>query len=1057
MRNIYHFFKSFLVIAILGFFQSGFAQIFAPEGLNIPGQWNGWVNPPAQGSVFGGVQSQGGIELITFRTRRYTTTVHCAEDGDFTPGTYNFLFTSGPLANPFQNKWANVVVAPNVIQPTVFQGPNDNNIVAEDNTYYTINFRDNGYANSEVAFLLTSQMPVEFTSISTFPNQVEAGESVNISATLDATPSNDQFFYLLYSTNNFTSSNLVSLTVNGSTVSGTIPAQPEGSTVRFYLFSSSRSGFATTDYDLLTLRFINDNGDYFSYTVNASEPELEDFIVNLQICSESQVSLLDAGAGFDAYLWNEGQTTQTINVTGPGTFTVEVTQGNQSATGTFNVSLAGAFTVSLGEDITQCGVAPVTITLSTSLENQADTLIIRYDATQGQSTLQGANKVYMHSGIQLTQGGGWSNVVGNWGQDDGLGEMYSVGQDLWEIKINPQTYYNLNPGQSWFGFWMVFRNEDGTLEGKDNDGNDIYITATGNPPYSSAFAGVTATFQPADIQTIIWSNSASGNSITVNESGTYTVTVTNGAGCTASASVEVNLIDVPVIDLGPNIAICADVFNIVLDAGEGFETYEWSNGAEGQAFVATSFGTYTVTGTTAEGCTATSSVTIAGNIFDGLIDLGPDKFICGTASITLNSGIYFSPDGDSLTIIYNAALGQSNLVGANKVYIHSSYELTPFSGSVLPWVGNWGQDDGVGEMTPMGNNLWKITIFPPHYYNFPVGTEINGLFMVFRNEDGTREGKDENGNDIFLLLAGSEPTSAFAGVTASYIPSPFVSVLWSTGETTSDIVVNTPGTYSVVATTADGCTANDTITVSFGQPPQVSLGPTQTICPGESITLDPGDGFLTYNWISGETTQTITVTQGGTYQVTVSNAPGCEASAFVSIIQLAVPVASFTSSQVEGLTVNFTAQQVGGSTYSWDFNGDGTIDATSNSPLATFNYPSPGNYNVTLTVTNNCGSDVFNGTVNVSTVSVNEKVLSNINLFPNPAADWLNLSFALSRADGLMFNVYDAAGRLIQKEMHRFQPGNINHGVNIQSLSPGIYMLELQSQVFRQTLRFVKQ
>jgi PKD repeat protein len=125
--------------------------------------------------------------------------------------------------------------------------------------------------------------------------------------------------------------------------------------------------------------------------------------------------------------------------------------------------------------------------------------------------------------------------------------------------------------------------------------------------------------------------------------------------------------------------------------------------------------------------------------------------------------------------------------------------------------------------------------------------------------------------------------------------------------------------------------------------------------------------------------------------------------------------------------------------------------------LATFNYPSPGNYNVTLTVTNNCGSDVFNGTVNVSTVSLNEKVLSNINLFPNPAADWLNLSFALSRADGLMLNVYDAAGRLIQKEMHRFQPGNINHGVNILSLSPGIYMLELQSQDFRQTLRFVKQ
>lgn len=1057
MRNIYSILKFTLLFFLVNSFQPAIAQIYAPEGLNIPGQWNYWDNPPLQGSVFGGIQSQGQIELITFRTRRYTTTVHCSANGDFPEGTYDFLFTSGPLNNPFQNKWANIQVAPNVVQPAVYQGANDNRIIAQDNTFYTINFRDNGYANSEAAFLLTSQRPVEFTGISTFPSQVNAGESVNISATLDAVPSNDQYFYLLYSINNFTSSNLVSLSVNGTTVSGSIPGQPEGSTVRFYLFSSSRSGFSTPDYDLLTLRFINNNGDYFSYSVNEAGPVLEDFNVNIQICNETQVSLLDAGPGFDSYLWSGGQTTQTINVTGPGTFTVTVTQGNQSATGTFNVSVAGAFTVSLGDDIVQCGTSPVTITLSTSLQNQADTLTIRYDATQGQTTLPGANKVYMHSGIQLTQNGGWSNVVGNWGQDDGIGQMYSVGQDLWEIKINPQTYYNLNPGQSWFGFWMVFRNEDGTREGKDNNGNDILVSATSNPPYTSSFAGVVASFQPSDIQEIVWSNSASGNSVTVTQSGTYSVTVTNSAGCTVSDAVVVNLIDVPVIDLGPDIAICADVFNIVLDAGEGFETYVWSNGAEGQAFVATSFGTYTVTGTTAEGCTATSSVTISSNIFNGLIDLGPDKFICGTTSVTLSSGIYFSPEGDSLTIIYNAAMGQSNLVGANKVYMHSSYELTPLSGSVQPWVGNWGQDDGLGEMTPLGNNLWKITIFPPHYYNFPVGTEINGLFMVFRNEDGTREGKDDNGNDIFISLAGAQPSSSFAGVTASYIPSPFVSILWSTGETTPDIIVNTPGTYSVVATTADGCTASDTIMVSFGQPPQVSLGPTQTICPGESIVLDPGPGFLTYNWVSGETTQTITVTQGGTYQVTVSNAPGCEASAFITIVQLSMPVASFTSSQANGLNVNFTAQQVGGATYSWDFNGDGTIDATSNSPLASFNYPAPGNYNVTLTVNNNCGSDVFTSVVNVMPVSVHEKLISQLHLFPNPAADWLNLSFFLNRADGFNLNIFDPSGRLIQKEMLRFQPGNVNHGVNIQSLNPGIYMLELQSQHFRQTLRFVKQ
>jgi hypothetical protein len=1056
MRNNY---KKLIYIIAFSFFlcaENSHAQIFAPEGLNIPGEWNGWTNPPAQGSVFGGVQSEGEIELITFRTRRYTTTLHCAEDGDFVAGSYNFLFTSGPSTNAFQNKWANVVVAPNVILNAVYQGANDNTIETENNSYYTVNFRDNGYANSEVAFLLTSQKPSSFVSIGAIPVTQLPNEQLSITATLDTVPSSDQYFYLLYSTDNFNSSELVSLSVDGINLTGTIPGIAAGNTVRFYLFSSSRSGFSTPDYDLLTLRFFNNNGDYFQYTIGDEEPELEDFTINSSICTDNQESVLDAGAGYDSYLWSTGAETQTISVTGAGIFTVTVGLGNQTATGTFNIGIENAFTISLGEDITQCGIAPVTINLSTSLNNQSDTITIRYDATQGQSTLQGANKVYMHSGIQLTQGGGWSNVVGNWGQDDGIGEMYAVGPDLWEIKFNPQTYYNLNPGQSWFGFWMVFRNEDGTREGKDENGNDIYITATGNPPYSSAFAGVTATFEPSNIQSIVWSNGASGNSITVGESGTYSVTVSNAAGCSVSDTIQVNLINVPIIDLGPDVAICADIFNIVLDAGEGFETYVWSNGAEGQAFVATSYGTYSVTGTTAEGCTASASVTIAGNIFDGLIDLGPDRFICGQASLTLNSGIYLSPQGDSLTIIYNAAIGQTTLVGANKVYMHSSYELEPFSGSVLPWIGNWGQDDGLGEMTSLGNNLWKITIFAPSYYGFPVGTPINGLFMVFRNEDGTREGKDENGNDIFLLLANGTPSSAFSGVTASYVPSAFVSVLWSTGETTSDITVNTPGTYTVVATTADGCTANDSITVSFGQPPMVSLGPTQTICPGESIVLDPGADFLTYEWLSGETSQTITVTQGGTYQVIVSNAPGCEASAFISIIQLSMPSASFTSSQVEGLTVNFTAQQVGGSSYAWDFNGDGTDDFTSNSPLATHQFPAIGTYNVRLTVTNACGSDVFTGTVNVISVNISTPNFSGLIAYPNPANHELFISASLQKSERLRFRISDASGRIVFDQQKSFTQGDLTHHLNVQELLSGFYILEIISENERQSLRFVK-
>jgi PKD repeat protein/formylmethanofuran dehydrogenase subunit D len=1336
MNHIYKKLTPFATLLLCFLSMASYAQIFEPEGINMPGTWNGFTNPPLEGSALGSeLQVNGGVKLETFGVRRYTTTLHCADEGDFPAGNYSFLFTSGPQASAFQNKWANVNVTPNVVQAAFYQGANDNNIETEDNSYYTVNFQDNGYANTFVSFLLTSQMPSAFVSVGEFSATQNPGEAVNITATLDMAPSADQYFYIRYSTDDFENSIIVSLTVNGTELSGTIPGIAANSTVKFYLFSSSRSGFSEPNYDMLTLRYINDEGDYFTYNTGEEEPELEDFLVQLNICSEDDESVLNAGGGFDSYLWNTEETTASITVTGAGTFTVEFTSGNQSATGTFVINLVSSFTVDLGENITQCSNNPVVLSFETSLDGAADSLTIRYDATQGQTGLVGAEKVYYHSGIAFTPMGAWSNSVGNWGQDDGVGEMYSVGENLWEIKINPQSYYGLNAGQTWAGFYMVFRNANGTAEGKDENGANIYLNAVSVPAYTSTFSGITAIFEASDIASIMWSNGESGNTITVTESGTYSVTITDANGCSASDSVVVNLIEVPAIDLGEdiflcnigsdimldagegfdsylwstgattqtisvslnegeeltisvaatinqiceatdtikivvnefalnvnlgndtsicsnsflildsgveltlegdsltirydatkgqtglvgaekvyyhsgvaftplgpwsngvgnwgqddgigemysigenlweikfnpqeyygllpnqtwsgfymvfrnadgtaegkdengndiylnaigvppysstftgvtaqfdaaadvniitwstgeststinvtesgtywveianvsgctvsdtivvnvfnvpdlnlgeNIAICADIINIVLDAGEGFDSYLWSNEATSQSIVADAYGTYSVVATTVEGCTATDAITISSNIFDGVIDLGEDRFICGTAEVTLNSGIYLSPDGDSLTIIYDATQGQSGLVGASKVYMHSSYELEPFGGSVLPWVGNWGEDDGLGEMTALGNNKWTITIFPPDYYNFPVGTNINGLFMVFRNANGTAEGKDNSGNDIFLLLADENPSSTFGGVTASWEMSPFVSILWSTGAETPSITVNTPGTYTVTASTEDGCTAVDTIIVSFGQPPVISLGQTQTICQGDSVVLDPGEGYLTYQWLSGETTQTITVSSGGTYQVTVSNAPGCEASAFVSIIQLNNPVASFISNEVDGLTVNFTAQATGGSTYSWDFNGDGTEDFSSNSPLASFTYSSPGNYNVTLTVTNACDEDETSANVVVIGVGLEDFFFDGLSVYPNPATDLIQLDFNLKKSEQLLFSIFSVDGKLVATYSSRFSAGKSVETLNVSQLPSGLYILEIANNEKRTNRRFVK-
>jgi hypothetical protein len=119
------------------------------------------------------------------------------------------------------------------------------------------------------------------------------------------------------------------------------------------------------------------------------------------------------------------------------------------------------------------------VTLSPALPTADEPLTITYDASKGVSGLQGASKVYMHSGVVLSgpEGTNWTNVVGNWGQDDGLGEMTPVAgePDKWQITLpSVREYYGVE-GVPVFRLGMVFRNASGTQTGKSETDGDIYV------------------------------------------------------------------------------------------------------------------------------------------------------------------------------------------------------------------------------------------------------------------------------------------------------------------------------------------------------------------------------------------------------------------------------------------------------------------------------------------------------------------------------------------------------------------------------------------------------
>jgi hypothetical protein len=112
--------------------------------------------------------------------------------------------------------------------------------------------------------------------------------------------------------------------------------------------------------------------------------------------------------------------------------------------------------------------------------------------------------------------------------------------------------------------------------------------------------------------------------------------------------------------------------------------------------------------------------------------------------------------------------------------------------------------------------------------------------------------------------------------------------LWSTGETTAAIFVTTADAYWV-SVTYNGCTLEDTISVSFNPLPAVALGNDTIICENASITYNAGSGFNSYIWSDGSTNDSFVLngsSGAGTYTVSViiTDSAGCSNSDTVEVI-----------------------------------------------------------------------------------------------------------------------------------------------------------------------------
>jgi len=262
-----------LTLTLFVFVKPSEAQIWEPEGLNMPGAWNGWANPPTNNLALASyTQTPGGevVRRVTGVDAQWHTLLHCSAAGDVLPGNHNWIFTSGSLGNIWGNKWAGINVSMNSLQSYTYNAGADNNVTLADGIWYTVNYEDLGYMDTRAIFMETSAEPVDILTVSE-PTNVMPNTAVGIDITSNSILSPEEMVYICYTTDNWTTSNAALAVMTGTTGSATIPGQAANTGVDYYAFTSTMSGI-TADFGLQAIDVNNNAGANYSYSIGTPPP-----------------------------------------------------------------------------------------------------------------------------------------------------------------------------------------------------------------------------------------------------------------------------------------------------------------------------------------------------------------------------------------------------------------------------------------------------------------------------------------------------------------------------------------------------------------------------------------------------------------------------------------------------------------------------------------------------------------------------------------------------------------------------------------------------------------
>jgi hypothetical protein len=411
---------------------------------------------------------------------------------------------------------------------------------------------------------------------------------------------------------------------------------------------------------------------------------------------------------------------------------------------------------------------------------------------------------------------------------------------------------------------------------------------------------------------------------------------------------------------GAEDGLAIDDVSISYVTGTPHYSYLWSNGATTEDISGLTAGNYSVTVTDANGCTASTSVTIT----------EPDVLV-----VTATPGTILC-NGGTTSVVVSATGGTSAYTGTGTINNVGAgtytYTVTDENGCSASTTITIGQPDAIVVTATPGTILCNggttsVTVGAVGGTGGYTGT---GVISNVAAGTHTYTVTDANGCTGFATITIGQPDAIVVTATPGTIlcnggkTSVVVSATGGTGAYigTGTITNVSAGAYTYSVTDENGCTGSTTITV--GEPTSLSASSSATVlvCPTgtATVTVSANGGTAPY---SGTGTF---VRSAGTYTFVVTDANGCTASTTITITatNVAPVINSVTASTVApialggsvSITTNYTDNNVVSASVNWD---DGSANQTVSNPASTFivsrTYANPGVYSVTITLTDGCG------------------------------------------------------------------------------------------------------